>query len=91
MSAPSTLSPWYVVFRESKVATEPHYSELLWYQSEYSDDKDENGLVYTFSPNKKGALILHNLASASRIAKAQPGGMIRALTTEAEAEEFDRA
>jgi hypothetical protein len=82
MSAPTTLAPWYVVFKDGK--------ELTWYQSDYSDDKDELGLVYTFSPNKAGALILHNLASAARIAKSQ-GGMVRVLITEEEAAEFSRA
>lgn len=83
MSAPTVLSPWYTVFKEVN-------DELVWYQSEYSEDRDEKGEVYTFSPDKRGALLFHSLHSAKRIADPQ-GAMIRVLVTEAEAKEFDRA
>ena len=88
MSAPTALAPWYVVFKEG-------FSELIWFQSDYSEDIDENtGKPYPFSPLKKGALLFQNLGSAKRVAAAEGGlgsAMIRVLVTEDEAKEFSRA
>ncbi len=86
MSAPTTLAPWYVVFKQYEM----NKSDLLWYQSEYSEAKDAEGLVLTFALEKGGALLFQNLQSAARVAKSQ-GGMIRVLVTEEEAKEFNRA
>jgi hypothetical protein len=83
MSAPTTLAPWYVVFKEV-----PNM-ELVWYQSEYSEDKDENGEAYTFSPDKRGAILFQNLASAARVAKTEHA-YVRVLVNQTDAEEFDR-
>lgn len=83
MSHPTTLSPWYVVFKES-------HDELIYFQSDYSDDIDvTTGQPYPFSPLKRGALIYHSLASAKRVAAAE-GAMVRVLVTEDEAKEFER-
>lgn len=84
MSSPTTLAPWYVVFKV-------HNGELIYFQSDYSDDIDEEtGRPYTFSPNERGALIYHSLASAKRVAAAE-GAMVRVLLTEDDAKEFERA
>jgi len=90
MSAPTSLAPWYVVFKDGNDDVKQLGPQIIYYQSTYSEDTDEFGQAYTFSPSKEGALILHNLASAARIAKSE-GGMIRVLVTQEEAAEFARA
>ncbi len=86
VSHPSSLSPWFVIFKQHHV--EPQ--ELVWYQSSYSEAVREDGVtVETFSANKRGALLFHNLGSAARVA-ASENAMIRTLVTRAEAEEFER-
>jgi hypothetical protein len=82
MSAPTTLAPWYVVCKE--------FGSLDYWQSEYSDALLSDGTPMEFASNKRTALIFHNLASASRVARAN-AAMIRVLVTEEEAKEFDRA
>ena len=84
MSAPSILSPWFVVFDLVQAQDTDHENELVYYQSEYSKTP------HKLSGDKSYAMIYHNLAAASRTAESE-AAMVRVLTTKEEAKEFDRA
>jgi len=80
---PSIMAPAYVVYRELD-------NELVYFQSDYTDDRKEDGSIYQFSPHKGGALIYQTLQHAARVAKAEVA-CIRVLTCREDAAEFDRA
>jgi len=69
-TAPTVLSPWFVVMRESKW-TDGDTRQLQYYASEYergNNDQDLDQKVW--SPEPKKAMIFSSLTSAVRIAKA---------------------
>ena len=78
-------SPAYVVFKESQ--SKP--VELIYFQSSYSTDTQEDGTPSEFSPHKGGALIFQTLAAAARVAKGTAAA-IRILISDTDAEEFSR-
>ena len=80
MSYPTTLSPWYVVYRPSKKDTE-------YYRSPEGTTEAEDKILFTES--KRTALLFTHLQSAARVATSE-GARIRVLVTREEAEEFGR-
>jgi hypothetical protein len=87
MSHPTTLNPYFVIYRnegsdDGKVATGYSFTE-------YFTNGEVEGDKKTFTTKKSIVMLFTNLASAARIAQVE-GGMIRALVTKEEYEEFGR-
>lgn len=75
MTYPTHLNPWYVVYFEGEKG-------VTYYQSPYSDDKDD-----VFSPMKTGAMLFSSLTSAIQVAEATSSD-IRVLYNREGWEEF---
>jgi hypothetical protein len=78
MSFPTTLNPWFIVYRDSNRGHVEYFTTGL-----NEDDK------LTFTGRKAFAMLFTNLQSAARVAEIEVG-MIRVLVTKEEAAEFGR-
>ena len=79
MSFPTPLSPWFVVFRETKKPGATEY---------YRSPENESD-IQLFTEQAGLAMLFTHLLSASRVADAE-GAMIRALVSKDDAKEFGR-
>lgn len=83
MSAPSLLSPWFVVFKLSDFNFEAAgYKEVVYYQSVEEGDA-------SFTKEPKRAMLFATIQQASRIASSE-GARVMVLTSKEDADEFAR-